>query len=556
MSGGIDSAVVAAIAADAIGGENVYGVGAAQRVLLRALAGRRRSSWPTGSARTSQMVPIAPMVTAFVESLKLTGLAEENVQARVRGTTLMGLSNQHGHLVLATGNKSELSVGYSTIYGDAVGGFAPIKDVPKTLVWQLARWRNAEAAAARRDRRRSRRTRSASRRRPSCGRASWTRDSLPDYDELDRRAGRATSTPTPASPTCWPPASTRSWWPGWSRLTDAAEWKRRQYPPGPKISLKAFGRDRRLPITNRWREHAADDGAGRPSTQVTAALARCIPGRHGSTMDASIYPPGDRPSRPRGNQRTTTMSETLYGGSVHPPGHHPRPAERQGWPATAGRCSPPTTTPPPGSSTQAGVPVLLVGDSAANVVYGYDTTVPVTVDELLPLVRGVVRGASRALVVADLPFGSYQASPQQALETATRFLKEGGAQAVKLEGGARMAPAGRAADLGRHPGDGAHRPDPAVGEHPVRLPGAGPRRRGRPPAARRRPRAAGRRRVRRGAGGGAGRPGQEDHPRAARSRPSASAPASSATPRCWSGRTWPACAPAASRPSSSSSTPT
>ncbi|HEX2903230.1 MAG TPA: 3-methyl-2-oxobutanoate hydroxymethyltransferase [Jatrophihabitans sp.] len=89
---------------------------------------------------------------------------------------------------------------------------------------------------------------------------------------------------------------------------------------------------------------------------------------------------------------------------------------------------------------QAGVPVLLVGDSAANVVYGYDTTVPVSVEELLPLVRGVVRGARRALVVADLPFGSYQASPQQALETAGRFLKEGGAQAVKLEGGARMAP--------------------------------------------------------------------------------------------------------------------
>jgi 3-methyl-2-oxobutanoate hydroxymethyltransferase len=87
----------------------------------------------------------------------------------------------------------------------------------------------------------------------------------------------------------------------------------------------------------------------------------------------------------------------------------------------------------------AGVPVLLVGDSAANVIYGYDTTVPVTVDELLPLVRGVVRGTSRALVVADLPFGTYQASPQQALETASRFMKEGGAQAVKLEGGQRVA---------------------------------------------------------------------------------------------------------------------
>jgi 3-methyl-2-oxobutanoate hydroxymethyltransferase len=88
----------------------------------------------------------------------------------------------------------------------------------------------------------------------------------------------------------------------------------------------------------------------------------------------------------------------------------------------------------------AGVPVLLVGDSAANVIYGYDTTVPVTVDELLPLVRGVVRGTSRALVVGDLPFGSYQASPQQALETAARFMKEGGCQAVKIEGGRRMVP--------------------------------------------------------------------------------------------------------------------
>jgi 3-methyl-2-oxobutanoate hydroxymethyltransferase len=87
----------------------------------------------------------------------------------------------------------------------------------------------------------------------------------------------------------------------------------------------------------------------------------------------------------------------------------------------------------------AGIPVLLVGDSAANVVYGYDSTVPVTIDELIPLVRGVVRGSSRALVVADLPFGSYQASPMQALETAARFMKEGGAQAVKLEGGQRMA---------------------------------------------------------------------------------------------------------------------
>jgi 3-methyl-2-oxobutanoate hydroxymethyltransferase len=88
---------------------------------------------------------------------------------------------------------------------------------------------------------------------------------------------------------------------------------------------------------------------------------------------------------------------------------------------------------------EAGIPVLLVGDSAANVIYGYDTTVPVSVEELLPLVRAVVRGTKRALVVGDLPFGSYQGSPQQALETATRFMKDGGAQAVKLEGGLRVA---------------------------------------------------------------------------------------------------------------------
>src|SRR5579875_2383611 len=88
----------------------------------------------------------------------------------------------------------------------------------------------------------------------------------------------------------------------------------------------------------------------------------------------------------------------------------------------------------------AGIPVLLVGDSAANVVYGYDTTVPVSVDELLPLVRGVVRGAKRALVVADLPFGSYESSPERALATAARFMKEGGAQAVKFEGGAHLVP--------------------------------------------------------------------------------------------------------------------
>ncbi len=252
VSGGIDSAVVATIAADAIGGENVHCIAmpsdySSEHSLSDAALLAANLGAPL------QTVPIAPMVGAFVESLKLTGLAEENVQARVRGTALMGLSNQHGHLVLAPGNKSELSVGYSTVYGDAVGGFAPIKDVPKTLVWQLARWRNAEAL-------RQRLT-------PPIPENSIVKppsaelrpgqldsDSLPDYELLDAVLARYVDSDAGFDDLLAAGFDeelvTRV-----SGLTDAAEWKRRQYPPGPKISLKAFGRDRRLPITNRWREH-------------------------------------------------------------------------------------------------------------------------------------------------------------------------------------------------------------------------------------------------------------------------------------------------------------
>ena len=138
LSGGIDSALVASIAVDALGAENVHAV---------ALPSKYSSEHSISDAedlarRTGlnfRIVPIDPMVNEFVTNLSLTGLAEENVQARVRGTTLMGISNQEGHLVLATGNKSELAVGYSTLYGDAVGGFAPIKDIYKTQVWQIGR---------------------------------------------------------------------------------------------------------------------------------------------------------------------------------------------------------------------------------------------------------------------------------------------------------------------------------------------------------------------------------------------------------------------------------
>jgi NAD+ synthase (glutamine-hydrolysing) len=251
MSGGIDSAVVAAIAADAIGGDHVHGVG-----MPSAYSSEHSQSDAAELAERLgahfQVVPIADMVNAFLDNVKLTGLAEENLQARVRGTTLMGLSNQHGHLVLATGNKSELSVGYSTIYGDAVGGFAPIKDVPKSLVWRLARWRN-EAAAARGERapipENSISKPPSAELRPG----QLDSDSLPDYEVLDAILARYVDQDEGVAELLAA---------GFDadlvnrvvRLTDAAEWKRRQYPPGPKISLKSFGKDRRLPITNRWRE--------------------------------------------------------------------------------------------------------------------------------------------------------------------------------------------------------------------------------------------------------------------------------------------------------------
>ena len=149
------------------------------------------------------------MVRAFLDNIELTGLAEENLQARARGVTLMGLSNQYGHLVLATGNKSELAVGYSTIYGDAVGGYAPLKDVPKTLVWELARWRNA-AAQEKGETRRSRGGRSTSRRARNCDLASSTPTRCPTTPS-STTSSTTTSNKTAARPTWLPPGSTPNW---------------------------------------------------------------------------------------------------------------------------------------------------------------------------------------------------------------------------------------------------------------------------------------------------------------------------------------------------------
>jgi NAD+ synthase (glutamine-hydrolysing) len=253
LSGGIDSAVVAALAVDALGAAAVYGVSMPSAYS----SGHSRSDAADLAGRTGLRFseqPVAAMVDVFVDGLGLTGLAEENVQARCRGVTLMALSNQHGHLVLATGNKSELAVGYSTIYGDAVGGFAPIKDVPKTLVWQLARWRNAEA-----DKRgETPPVPPSSIEKPPSAElrpGQLDTDSLPPYELLDAilddyvEGDRGYADLLAAGF----PAETID---RIVRMVDRAEYKRRQYPPGTKITLKAFGRDRRLPITNAWTEHA------------------------------------------------------------------------------------------------------------------------------------------------------------------------------------------------------------------------------------------------------------------------------------------------------------
>jgi NAD+ synthase (glutamine-hydrolysing) len=254
LSGGIDSALVATIAVDALGSAAVNTVAmpsrwSSQHSLDDAAELARRQQV------THTVLPITDIVAAFEKEVELHGLAGENLQARVRGTLLMGLSNEYGHLVLTTGNKSELATGYSTLYGDSAGGFAPIKDVPKSLVWQLARWRNAQASQVGKE--------------PPIPQNSIDKppsaelrpdqldsDSLPDYGILDpvleayieHDLGRDGLVAAGHDPGVVERVI---------KLVDGSEYKRRQYPPGPKITGRNFGRDRRLPITNRWREPPA-----------------------------------------------------------------------------------------------------------------------------------------------------------------------------------------------------------------------------------------------------------------------------------------------------------
>lgn len=252
MSGGIDSTLVAAIAVDALGPDRVFGVS-------------NPSEWSTEHSRTDaedqakrtgldlRTVPIAPIFDAYQDALHLEGVAEENLQARIRAVIWMGLSNAENHLVLACGNKSELATGYSTIYGDAVGGYAPIKDVPKTIVWELAKWRNAWAESQGQTPPIPPNTISKE---PSAELRPGQRDSdsLPPYPVLDGILDAYVEQDLGSDDVVALGYDTETV-EKVITLVDRAEYKRRQYPPGPKISKRNFGRDRRVPITNRWREH-------------------------------------------------------------------------------------------------------------------------------------------------------------------------------------------------------------------------------------------------------------------------------------------------------------
>jgi NAD+ synthase (glutamine-hydrolysing) len=249
LSGGIDSALVALVAADALGPERVTCVVMPSRWSSDATQSDARRLARNLGVETFDL-PIAPAMEVYEQMLadrfdgREPGIAEENLQARIRGNLLMALSNKFGWLVLTTGNKSEVSVGYSTLYGDTAGGFAVIKDVPKTLVYRLVGFRNADGVVPR----------SIVDRPPSAELRAEQKDSdsLPDYDTLDaileayveedadREQLVLAGFPEDAIDRV-------------IALVDRAEYKRRQQPPGVKITPRAFGRDRRMPITNAYR---------------------------------------------------------------------------------------------------------------------------------------------------------------------------------------------------------------------------------------------------------------------------------------------------------------
>ena len=252
LSGGIDSSLTAVIAADAIGAENVVGI-AMPSEISSSESLEDAKELATNLGIQFDVLAIAGIQRAFMDALAdpfagtKPGLAEENLQARIRGTILMALSNKFGHLVLTTGNKSEMATGYSTLYGDMAGGFAVLKDVPKTLVYELSAWRNSYGLAAIPDR--------VFTKPPSAElRLGQTdQDELPPYDELDPILSAYVEEDRSIREMIalgYDEKTVRKV----VEMVDRSEYKRRQAPPGVKITARAFGKDRRLPITNRFRQ--------------------------------------------------------------------------------------------------------------------------------------------------------------------------------------------------------------------------------------------------------------------------------------------------------------
>jgi NAD+ synthase (glutamine-hydrolysing) len=256
LSGGIDSAVVVTIAADALGPDHVTGVAMpspyssahsiSDAAAIARNLGIHHHELPIGGplAAVGEVLE-GLVVTGFDRPGAEPGVAYENLQSRLRGLLLMGLSNEHGAIVLTTGNKSEYAVGYATLYGDMAGGFAPLKDVPKLLVYDLARWRNRERETI---------PWSTIDKPPSAELrpGQLDQDSLPPYEVLDDLVAGYVEEDLSLEALVargHDPAVVRRV----VRLIDTAEYKRRQAAPGPKITTRAFGRDRRVPITSGWR---------------------------------------------------------------------------------------------------------------------------------------------------------------------------------------------------------------------------------------------------------------------------------------------------------------
>jgi NAD+ synthase (glutamine-hydrolysing) len=251
LSGGVDSALVACIAADALGAENVTGVSMPSRYSAE-ISGTDAAQLADNLGINFMVIPIEKPFQAYLDTLaepfagQEAGVAEENLQARTRGNLLMALSNKFGWLVLTTGNKSEMSVGYATLYGDMAGGFAVIKDVPKQLVYELAHWRNEQAEIAAIPERVLTRAPTAELRYDQ-----KDSDTLPPYEVLDPilqayvEEDRALADIVAMG---YDETLVRRV----IHMVDRNEYKRRQAPPGIKITPRAFGKDRRLPITNRF----------------------------------------------------------------------------------------------------------------------------------------------------------------------------------------------------------------------------------------------------------------------------------------------------------------